>query len=223
MKRTTMKKTLLTTLLVIAFVGNAIADDLNKTAPAGFETVKTRQLDKAWVNPNFNPEKYETIVIHWGDFDYKPAKEYRGLRNTLNNNFVMPAWAKAKLQGNAYMEFAKNLDKVEDFEVINVKDANHRTLLVDLTLTDIVNYVPDTNHVAGRHEVYLKNFGAMTLGVEFTDFTTGELLFKGFVRDTVDAPGLNFQRATPINATHQAKHKLHRWAQGLEKGIDKMK
>ncbi len=223
MKRITLKNTLLTALLIVAFTGNAFAAKQNVTAPDGFETVKTRQLDNAWVNPEFNPKDYETVVVKWGNFDYKPAKKFYGHQRILNDNFELAAWAKVKMQDDAHTEFAKTLAKVDDFKLIDIEEADQRTMGVNLTLTDIVNHVPNTMGVGGRYDVYVRDFGAMTLNVEFTDLTTGELLFKGNVRETVEARGVDFERATPFLAAHQTKWRLKRWATGLEKGLDKMK
>ncbi len=222
MKRTTLKNTLLATLLVVAFISNAFATKQNTVAPEGFEVVETRHLDEAWVNPEFNPNDYKTIVVRWGEFDYKAAKKTSG-RTMSNDNFEMTTWAKTKVQENAYKEFAKYLSDVSDFEVVGVQDANHHTIVIDLSLTDIVNYVPDPMKAHGRYNVYVKDFGAMTLALKFTDITTGELLFKGNVRDNIEAHGMNLERATPGVAAHQTKRQLKRWAKGLEKGLDGMK
>ena len=223
MKYITLKNTLLTALLVVAFTGNAIAAKPDNTAPQGFEAVKTRQLDKAWVNPEFNPNHYQTVVVKWGDFDYKPAKKFYRHQRVLNDNFEMAAWAKIEMQDDAHKEFAKTLAKVDDFKLIDIEDADARTMGVKLKLTDIVNKVPDTLGIAGRYDVYVRDFGAMTLNVEFIDQTTDELLFKGQVRDTIDARGFDFERATPFIAINRIKWKFKRWATGLEKGLDAMK
>ena len=223
MKATTFKNTLLATLLLLAFTTNIFAAKQDVEAPAGFEEVKTRQLDTAWVNPKFNPKDYDTIVVRWGDFEYRPTKKYRRNAGTFNNNFEMPQWAKAKMQTDAYKEFAKQLGNVEGFELVEIQDADNRTMAINLTLTEIVNHVPNPKDVGVRHEVYTKKFGAMTLEMQFTDLTTGQLLFKGAVRDNIEAIGMDFERATPIIAANKAKWQLKRWAKGLEKGLDKMK
>ena len=223
MKYITLRNTLFITLIAVTLTGNAIAGKPNAEPPTGFQEVKTKQLDQAWVNPNFKARNYKTIVIRWGDFDYKPAKKFYRYGTTINNNFEMTEWAKAQLQDNAYKEFAKHLGDLDDFDVIQIEDANHRTMGVNLTLTDIVNHVPDPMQIPGRYDFYVRNFGSVTLNIELIDLETGELLFKGNVRDRVEAHGMNFQNATPIVAAHQTRWKLKRWATGLKKGLDDMK
>lgn len=223
MKHITLRNTLFIALVAVAFTGHAIAAKQNATPPTGFQPVQTKQLDQAWVNPNFNPKRYKTIVVRWGDFDYVPAKKFYRYGTTVNNNFAMTDWAKAQLQSNAGNVFAKHLGDLDDFDLIPINDANHRTMGVTLTLTDIVNHVPDPMQLTGRYDFYARNFGAITLNIQLTDLSTGDVLFTGHVRDKVKAHGMNFQNATPIVAAHQTQRQLNRWATGLKKGLDDMK
>ncbi len=224
MKHTAFKNTFLATLLLLAFTGSAYAaKQYDTVAPEGFDVVKTQQLDQAWVNPQFEPNDYDTVVIQWGDFDYKPAKKFHRTHRDLDGHFDMADWAKVKMKNNAYAAFANKLANADHFQLVDIEGADARTMGVKLRITDIVNKVPDTLGVGGRYEVYLRDFGAMTLNVEFINQTTQELLFKGQVRDTIDARGFDFERATPFIAVNRIKWKFNRWATGLEKGLDNMK
>lgn len=225
-KMLTLTNTLLVGLLAVTFAGHAIAAKQKVEAPEGFETVKTCQLDKAWVNPEFEPNDYDKIVITWDGFEYRPGKDRfypRAFGFEYNDNFEMTQKAKRHLETDAVNVFAKKLGAMDNFEVVTETQADDQTMVVNFAIKDIVNHVPDFTQVTGRTKFYMRDFRAMTLDVEFQDATTSDLLFKGYVRDTVEAMGHDLEEANTFTANHRTKWKLNRWANGMERGLENIK
>ena len=125
---------LLTGTLALGITGAALAAKPKHDAPDGLQAVKTRQLDRAWVNPEFNPSNYNSIAVEWGDFEYRPGKNRFDPRWDNQENYTMPERTRAKLEQDAVTAFTKQLNKLEGFKVVDSADADNNTLTVKLQL-----------------------------------------------------------------------------------------
>lgn len=219
-KYTTLKSAmaLLAIILLVLIAAQTRAHDVERVLPFGFKHAETEQLDEAIVNLTFRPRYYQNIAIKWRDFDYQPVTS-----NPHADIYEMTDLAKKQLELDAKQLFAKRLEDLIDFDVIEFEDATPQTMLVYFKLEDIVNYVPDVTQLNGQQTEHLRDLRAMTLRMEFIDGGNGNLLFKGHVRETIGASGANLKHATPYSAQQRTKRQLQRWARDFERVLDKLK
>ena len=118
--------------------------------------------------------------------------------------------------------FRAEIVKGKHFEIVDASNADERTLIMRGVVADIVSKVPP--ETVGRSRLYMSSVGGATLGLEFLDGTTGEVLARVAERGRIgDATGQMSRNSRPVNrATVIADVK--RWANGaaqkLRKALD---
>lgn len=151
-----------------------------------YKPVVTKQLDKAWVNRFFTPGVYQTIVLEWGDFEYRDVHaQRRGEAYEIDRDL------KSQLRDDAIGEFRRYFDDLHGYDLVDYSDATPQTMIVRLNLVDIVNHVPDDT--ASRNVHYVSVLGEFTLDINFVDATTGTILFYGEVTEKLQANGLHLK------------------------------
>lgn len=223
MKYLTFKNNLLIALLAATLVGNAFAKNNSEevVVPEGFQVVETRQLDKAWVNPEFKAGDYKTIALEVDKFDFRPGQK-RFKRRDNNQNYELTEKEKNKLEEKTGIIFTKHLGQLKNYQLVGLDDANVQTLIVKIKLNDFVNKVPGMHQVDGLTHLYMRHFGAATLDIEILSGVEETLLFKGYVREDIEPIGRDLERANTITARQQTRLQLERWAKGLKKHLDGM-
>ena len=222
MKTSKLRKFLTAIFIVTTVFGRADAFAGKKDKPPkGFEAFKTRQLDTAWINPKFNASDYKTVAIKWADFDYRPGLDEFNTRGR-KENYNLSENSKKILREQAQKAFTKQLGQLENFKLIELTEANSDTLVVQITLHDVVNNVPDRHQIVGSTDIFLREFGAVTMKVALYDAVDNQLLFKGSDRENIETISFNLERGDMINARRHTRFQLERWAKGLKKDIDSM-
>jgi hypothetical protein len=208
------------TFLALTWNDVAIAAKKNKP-PRGFKTFETRQLDTAWINPKFNASNYKTMTIEWLDFDYRQGKDKFKVTDS-NENYNLSEQSKNALKEQARDIFAKQLAQSKNFELIELDKANTDTLVIQLTLLDIINKVPERHQIVGSTDLFLREFGAITLNVEVFDSARQQMFFKGQDREEIETFNFILERADMVTSRRFSRALLQRWARGLRKNIDDM-
>jgi Asp-tRNA(Asn)/Glu-tRNA(Gln) amidotransferase C subunit len=222
MKSVTVKHYVAFALLVLTFFGNAFASNEGVTVTDSFEIVETKQLDKALVYPEFDPRTYKTVAVKWTEFDYRPIQQHVK-RLARNGHYELTEEEKNKLEDKANTIFEKQLTLLKNYQLIDLAQANAETIIVQLTLTDFVNKVPNNSQRDGIQVMFLRQFGAATLDIALLDGGQKGLLFKGYVREDIEATGYDLALANTITARRETTRQLQRWAKGLRNSIDDLK
>ncbi|WP_289029581.1 hypothetical protein [uncultured Paraglaciecola sp.] len=219
MQRLNLKNNLLIACFAATLVGNAFAENNDIQAPDGFNLVETKQLDKAWVNPDFKPSDFKTIAVKMDKFDFRPGQKKFKVRGR-NENYELTEKEKNRLEEKTEAIFKKQLGLLENYQLVELDKANEQTIIVQIKLNDFVNKVPNMRQVDGITKLYMRQFGAATLDIEFLGGDDQHLLFKGYVREEIEPMGHDLERANTITARQQTKLQLERWAKDLRKHID---
>lgn len=220
MKQLAVKRYVLLVIAIMVLVGADIAIAGSKSkAPRGFKPFKTRQLEKAWIDPKFDASEYKTIAVRWTDFDYRKGLDKFSTRDR-QENYNLSEQAKELLQKQADTLFGEELARSKNFKLINISDATSSTLVIQLTLTDITNKVPDRHQIVGSTDLFLRQFGAATLEVEIHDPTDKRLFFRGTDRDDIETYNFILERADMVTARRYSRLLFQRWSRGLRKIID---
>jgi hypothetical protein len=92
--------------------------------------------------------------------------------------------------------------------------------LVKLSLKDIVNKVPEMHQKRANSKLYLREIGTLTLDIEFINGQSQKLLFKGLIRESIEANGRELEISSTITANQKMKRQLKRWAKALTKNMN---
>lgn len=223
MKITQLNNNLVVALLAAILVSNVYATNEQAIPPEGLNVMETVHLDKAWVNPDFSAADYKHLAIDWVDFEYRPAKNsFMQMRRSGSQNYELSDKAKMRLTEETHEIFKKELQKGRNFSLVDLKEADQDTIIVRLVLRDIVNKVPDIHQNQGNSILLMRYLGTMTLDIEFLDGNNQALLFKGFVREEIEAQGNDLELTNSVTAQQHSRKQIKRWAIGLKKNIDDM-
>lgn len=222
MKRLHLRNNILIAFFAAALVGNAFASNTDTQAPNGFTLVETEQLDKAWVNPEFTPEEFNTIAVKIAKFDFRPGQKKFKSRG-INKNYELTEKEKTKLEEQTEVIFKKHLGLLDNYQLVELDNTNNQTMVVQIKLKDFVNKVPSMKQIDGLTHLYMRQFGAATLDIEIISSESQDLLFKGYVREDIEPIGRDLERANTITARQQTRLQLERWAKGLKENLNTMR
>jgi hypothetical protein len=209
------------TLITLLSIGSPSASENTVDVPEDFKPYKTRKLDEAWVSPDFKTSNYNTVAIQWLEFEFRPGKD-RFSAQDRNENYELPPKTKARLEQQANKIFSKQLVKLKNLKLIDLSQADAKTLIVQLNVTDFVNNLPQPNQFAGSTDFFLRQFGAATLNVTLIDGESKKPLFKGYVRDNIQSFNLTVVRADLVTANRRTKLQFTQWAKDLRQNINNL-
>lgn len=213
---------LATVFFSVAQFTAAAADNEDVKPPAGFELVETKQLDKAWVHPEFKPQEFKTVAIKLAKFDFRPGQQKFKHRDR-NENYELTEKEKGKLEDKTKAIFKEQLGLLKNYQLVALENADAQTIVVQIKLSDFVNKVPNMRQVEGLTTLYMRQFGAATLELELLSGDDQTLLFKGYVREDIEPIGNDLEQANTITARQQTRLQLKRWAKKLKSSIDGMR
>lgn len=194
---------------------------------ADLEKVKKSKFSESYVNPDVDFSHYNKIYVGEAVFDYrdvKPSKMTSGIYSNTKSSIEYPIEDEDREQFQEIVReaFRAEIVKGKNFEIVDAEHADEHTLIMRGVVADIVSRVPPEN--VRQVRVYMASVGSATLGLEFLDGTTGEVLARVVDRGRIgDAYGQISRTSRPVNrATVIAD--IKRWANGaaikLRKALD---
>ena len=168
-------------LLTLWFGGHASAEaaqtPATETDPStlddGLQRVPIRGAGTFWVRPGVDLRAYDRVVLKPITLEYKKApRRYRIDRSSTG--VLLTERDRERLQQSFYNAFKNGLARGEGFGPAAQPDPG--LLWVSASLVDVVVHYPGTP--SGDELSFIRNYGEMTLRVDFSDSQTGEMLAR---------------------------------------------
>lgn len=181
----------------------------------GLEKVRRSKFSDTYVKPEVDFSFYNTVYIGEALFDYrdvKPSKMSSGIYSNTTSNLEYPINEEDRRQFEKIVReaFRTEIVKGKHFKIVDVLNTDEHTLIMRGVVMDIVSKVPPES--VGRTRLYMSSVGGATLGLEFLDGTTGEVLARVAERGRIgDATGQVSRTSQPVNRTTVIAD-VKRWA-----------
>ena len=179
------------------------------------EKVKRSKFRDTYVKPDVDFSFYKTVYIGEALFDYRDVKLSKmssGIYSNTTSNLEYPISEEDRQRFEQIVReaFRTEIVKGKHFKIVDVLNTDEHTLIMRGVVMDIVSKVPPES--VERTRLYMSSVGGATLGLEFLDGTTGEVLARVAERGRIgDATGQVSGTSRPVNrATVIADVK--RWA-----------
>ncbi len=179
-------------LLTLWFGGNASAEaaqipateTVTGTTEDGLQRVPIRGSGTFWVRPDVDLRAYDRVALKPISIEYKGTPRHYRI-DPARRGVLLTKRDRERLQQSFYDTFKKGLASGEGFGPASQPDPG--LLWVSTSLLDVVvrNIEPPT----GNELHWVRDFGEMTLRVEFSDGETGETIARFEERRTIANSG----------------------------------
>lgn len=207
------------------FLGACTTTDQPATTADGLQLVEDSKVDTAYIAPGADFGQYNRVNIANVEVSFQKnwlRDQNRDRRSTTQRITQQDAdQIKAAIAASFQAIFTEELQKA-GYTVVAEADPmgdNEDLLLLLPAIIDLDVSAPD-NMSAGRSRSYTTSAGSMTLGIEFRDSITGDVLGK--VMDSRDAPDYGYVRVSnSVTNKSEADRMFRRWAGMLVAALDR--
>ena len=185
----------------------------------GLVGVNNSVFRRAWVDPDVDLTQYDKIILGPAEFEFRAVKKtpsMSSIRTNIGNEFSIDEKGRAKLVETVTGVFAEELVRSKHFTITS--EPGPDTLLIVGTMHDIVSRVPP--QLAGAGEIYLSSVGEATLILELRDSLSGETIYRGADRRSIERPGRDAIEANEVTTWAEVRRWARRWATRLREGLD---
>ncbi len=185
----------------------------------GLVRVDNSRFRDAWADPEIDFTQYNKVLPVDARFEFravsKTASRTSTSRGTQRQFWISDA-NRDKLVATVSEVFEEELSKAQGWE--RADDVGPDVLILRGALLDIVSFVPP--EMIGRSEVYLSSVGEATLVVEGIDSMSGEVVFRGVDRRTIETAGSTMIRANTVTTWAEVRRWARRYATILREGLE---
>lgn len=191
----------------------------------GLQRVEDAKVDMAYKAPGADFSQYNRVSIDEVEVSFRKnwLRDQNADRRSLSHRISQEDAdrIKAALADSFRRIFTEELQRAgyTVVEEVDPKGNNEDLLLLLPAIIDLDVAAPDIPS-PGRTRTYTTSAGSMTLGIEFRDSITGDVLGK--VMDSRDAPDRGYMQYTnSVTNRAEAERMLRRWAGMLVKALDR--
>jgi hypothetical protein len=207
-----------TGLISPVFSGPALAGESPLKQVKGakaLEKVKRSQFSETYVKPGVDFSFYSTIYVDETLFAYRDVKQSKmssGVYSNTTSNRVYPISKESRQQFEKLVReaFRTEIAKAEHFKIVDILNTDEHTLVMRGVVSNIISKVPPETTESTR--LYMSSVGEATLGLEFRDNVSREVLARvsergliGGAMDQASGTSQPVNRATVIDD-------VRRWA-----------
>ena len=184
----------------------------------GLAPVENSIFSTAWAAADVDLTRYDKIVLAPAEFEFRAVRRTVGATNRSGSDreFWISDAARDELVETVTAVFREELLKSTRWEIVESPGPDTLTLVGGLL--DIVSRVPPEQ--VGRSEIYLTSVGSAVLVLEARDSQSGETIFRGVDRSSVERPGGDTFRANAVTTWAEVRRWARRWASRLREGMD---
>ena len=192
---------ILTFLIPMVFSGFALAAESHLKQVRGakdLKKVKRSQFSETYVKPGVDFSFYNTIYVDETRFvyrDVKPAKMGSG-NATSNQEYPISKEGRERFEATVREAFRTEIAKAKHFEIVDILNTDEHTLILRGMVSDIVSKIPP--ETVERTRLYMSSVGGATLGLEFRDNPSGEVLARVAERGLIGDASHQVNRDTVI-------------------------
>jgi hypothetical protein len=207
-----------TGLISPVFSGSALAGESPLKQVKGakvLEKVKRSQFSETYVKPGVDFSFYNTIYVDETLFAYRDVKQSKmssGINSNTSSNREYPINKDDRQQFEKIVRevFRTEIVKGEHFEIVDILNTDEHTLVMRGVVSDIVSKVPPETTESTR--LYMSSVGEATLGLEFRDNSSREVLARVTERGLIgDAKDQANGTSRPVNRA-TVTDDVRRWA-----------
>ena len=162
---------------------------------------------------------YLTLILIWWKSESSDQLTFIVLNFLIKRNDIhdLPFTHSPEIHGIVREAFRTEIVKGDHFKIVDAEHADEHTLIMRGVVADIVSRVPPES--VGRMNLYMSTVGGATLGLEFLDGTTGEVLARVADRGRIgDARGQIDRSSRPVNRA-TVIGEVKRWANGAARKL----
>jgi len=182
----------------------------------GLAPVENSVFSDAWADAEIDFSRYSKIVIAPAEFEFRAVRRSADARASGEREFWIGETARTELVDVVTSVFREELAASTRWEIVEVPGPD--TLILVGGLLDIVSRVPPEQ--VGRNEVFLSSVGDAVLVLEARDSESGQTVFRGVDRSSVDSSGRGMSRANAVTTWAEVRRWARRWAVRLREGMD---
>ncbi len=192
--------------------------------------VKRSAFSETYINPDVDFSFYNKIYVSEADFDYrevKPSKTKSGtpVNTSSNREYPISKDDRKLFEETVRKAFRTEVRKGEHFEIVDVTNVDKHTMILRAVVADIYSKVPPES--AERTRLYMSSVGGATLGLEFRDRTSSEVLARVAERGLIgDRTNQTNGTSRPVNrdtllsdAEHWAGNAARKLRQALDSAL----
>lgn len=139
------------------------------------EKVKRSKFSETYVKPGVDFSVYNTIYVDETRFIYRDIKQTKP--DTFSNQeYPISKEGRELFEATVRDAFRTEITKAKNFEIVDILNTDEHTLIVRGMVADIVSKIPPANDE--RTRLYMSSVGSATLGLEFRDNTSREVLAR---------------------------------------------
>jgi len=155
--------------------------------------VKRAAFSETYINPDVDFSFYNKIYVSEAQFAYRevePPKTRNGVHVSASSNREHPISKEDRklFEETVRKAFRTEVGKGEHFAIVDVMNIDEHTMIMRGVVADIFSRVPPES--VERTRLYMSSVGGATLGLEFRDRTSGEVLARvaerSLIGDTMD-------------------------------------
>lgn len=183
-------------LISFAFMGCAMAaENQLKHVDGAKDLVKVKRaaFSDTYINPDVDFSFYNKIYVSEAEFDYReiaPPKTRNGTHVSASpkREYTMSKDDRKRFEETVRKAFRTEVSKGQHFEIVDVMNVDEHTMILRAVVADIYSKVPPESPERAR--LYMSSVGGATLGLEFRDRTSSEVLARvaerGLIGDTTN-------------------------------------
>ena len=183
-------------LISFFFMGYATAaENQFKRVDGAKDLVKVKRaaFSETYINPDVDFSFYNKIYVSEAQFDYreiKPSKTKSGIHVSASpkREYPMSKDDRKRFEETVRKAFRTEVSKGKHFEIVDVMNVDEHTMILRAVVADIYSKVPPES--PDRTRLYMSSVGGATLGLEFRDRTSSEVLARvaegGLIGDTTN-------------------------------------
>lgn len=196
-----LKGVFLRMLVLISFVfmsGAIAAENQLKHVEGAKDLVKVKRskFSETYINPEVDFSFYNKIYVSEANFDYRKVEAPKMRNGTYvssspGREFPISKDDRKLFEETVRKAFRTEVSKGQHFEIVDVMNVDEHTMILRGVIADIFFKVPPES--PERTRLYMSSVGGATLGLEFRDRTSQEVLARvaerGLIGDSSGQPG----------------------------------
>jgi len=217
------KLLLMASALVLASCASGPAPSLQSGPDAevtydGLVRIDNSRFKVAYADPEIKFSEYKKIMGGGAAFEFRAVPKVSTLTARRSNaqEFWISDSDRQKLQDTVTEVFREEIAKAQGWEF--VEEPGPDVLMIRGVLLDIVSFVPPD--IIGRGEIYLSRFGEATLVLEAVDSMSGEVVYRGIERSTVETAGDMMQMANTVTTWAEVRRWARRYGTIIREGLE---
>lgn len=188
--------------------------------PAGMEKTKSREFDKLYIKPGFEPGNYGKVIIEKPLVAMDDQWEWKHRTVVTESDLQRIS---GKTSAIMLEQFSDKLSAKEGFDV-TMADAmtgagGQGVLRLKPSMIDLHPYAADLERETGDVDTYVRSAGTATLYLDLYDANTGELLMR-IIDNDEPRNRQTLQEANRGTNYHDMELMVSRWAKALRKHLD---